>query len=114
MRAIAFDKDRALKIAGKFSKYEALDPVFLDVQNGTEYYFLPEDVLKAVNISKSVKDKIRALIKSGEVKLFDTEDTSDSLTQKYLAIQSESEAEQTTRLAKRTATWDYSTKNIEL
>ena len=114
MRAIAFNKDKAAKIAGKYSEYEALDPVFLDVHNGVEYYFLTEDVLNALNLSKAIKDKIRALIKSGEIKLFDTEDTSDNLTQRYLAIQSESEAGQTTRLAKRTTTWDYSTKNIEI
>lgn len=107
MKLIAMPSNIAEKIAGRLNNgQDEVFPIYVGkTNNGTEWYVLPVlDELKA--LPGNIKAKARTLIDDGTIKVFDTEDTSDPITKKYLALQSAKLEEAEALLATRTIKWD--------
>lgn len=102
----------AEKVAGLIDKFNAIDPIFADVVNDVEWFVLPvTEQLR--NLPKKYKDKIKAKIQDGTIKVFDTE-VDSPITRKWNAIKNETEEESAERIARRATKWDYMAKDITI
>ncbi len=99
MILIKLNSVQAARMAGKYDKYHAIDPVFLE----EDFFIIPPDLPEVYGIAKRY---IKKLTDDGKIKILDTNNRTDADVQKLLAIKKESDAEATIRILSRTTKWD--------